>query len=158
MSRKDVTQILLQAAIDYFVHYKHGVYTEIGLLRHGKLRADLFAVDLRGNTSIVEIKSSWADFKADQKFQNYFKYSNKFYLVISEALYNEHRAIFSKIAKKHTIGILILAKNGYLYSKHRATYYKVNSKIRYNMLCRLAWRAATYSRRNRPRRQRRYLV
>ncbi|MEL7428511.1 MAG: MmcB family DNA repair protein [Pseudomonadota bacterium] len=45
----------------------------------GGRRADLIGIDAKGMITIVEIKSSIADFKADNKWHEYRDYSDRFY-------------------------------------------------------------------------------
>ena len=48
-------------------------------------RADVFALSDRGETVIVEIKSSVEDFRADQKWPDYQLWCDRFYFAVSEA-------------------------------------------------------------------------
>ncbi len=45
-------------------------------------RADILAVDGAGQVTIVEIKSSRADFAADRKWQEYLDYCDRFYFAV----------------------------------------------------------------------------
>ena len=45
-------------------------------------RADLTAVDHHGRITIVEIKSSLADFRADHKWRDYLDYCDFFYFAV----------------------------------------------------------------------------
>lgn len=45
-------------------------------------RADILAVDGAGRVTIVEIKSSRADFAADRKWQEYLDYCDRFYFAV----------------------------------------------------------------------------
>ena len=45
-------------------------------------RADLMALGLRGDLVIVEVKSSRADFHADQKWREYLPYCDAFYFAV----------------------------------------------------------------------------
>ena len=46
-------------------------------------RADLVALDRSGTISLVEIKSSRADFIADRKWQDYLAYCDRFYFAVA---------------------------------------------------------------------------
>jgi hypothetical protein len=46
-------------------------------------RADLAAIDEKGEISIVEIKSSLADFRADQKWPDYREFSDRLYFAVA---------------------------------------------------------------------------
>ncbi|MDP6390305.1 MAG: MmcB family DNA repair protein [Alphaproteobacteria bacterium] len=52
-------------------------------LRNGR-RADLIALDRHGQFTIVEIKTSAADFRADAKWREYVAYCNSFYFAVPE--------------------------------------------------------------------------
>ncbi len=47
-------------------------------------RADIFAVTGGGEITIVEIKSSIADFRTDQKWPDYLGYCDSFYFAVGE--------------------------------------------------------------------------
>jgi len=46
-------------------------------------RADLIAIDPRGTVAIVELKSSLADFRTDQKWQDYLDWCDRFYFGVN---------------------------------------------------------------------------
>ncbi|MCC2665858.1 MAG: MmcB family repair protein [Geminicoccaceae bacterium] len=46
-------------------------------------RADLLALDRSGTITLVEIKSSRADFVADRKWQEYLDYCDRFYFAVA---------------------------------------------------------------------------
>lgn len=52
-------------------------------LRNGR-RADLIAIAPDGGFSIVEIKSSTADYRADRKWQDYLLFCDRFYFCVAE--------------------------------------------------------------------------
>lgn len=52
-------------------------------LRNGR-RADLIAIAPDGSFSIVEIKSSVADYRADQKWEDYLPFCDRFYFCVAE--------------------------------------------------------------------------
>ncbi|MBO6506213.1 MAG: MmcB family DNA repair protein [Kordiimonadaceae bacterium] len=47
-------------------------------------RADLVGVNKSGEVTIVEVKSCLADFRSDQKWQQYLPYSDAFYFAVDE--------------------------------------------------------------------------
>ena len=53
-------------------------------LRNGR-RADVIALTPAGQSTIVEIKSSVADFRADQKWSDYLPFCDFFYFGVSES-------------------------------------------------------------------------
>lgn len=58
----------------------YGVLTEFPL-RSGR-RVDVIGVDARGETVIVEIKTSVADFRSDRKWQEYLEFCDRFYFAV----------------------------------------------------------------------------
>jgi len=65
-----------------FAELGHSCLAEFRL-RNGR-RADLIAVAPDGGFSIVEIKSSIADYRADQKWQDYLPFCDRFYFCVAE--------------------------------------------------------------------------
>jgi hypothetical protein len=57
------------------------VLTEFSLI--GGRRVDVIALDGQGVTSIVEIKSSVADFRSDGKWQEYLDFCDRFYFAVT---------------------------------------------------------------------------
>jgi hypothetical protein len=56
--------------------------TEV-ILKTGR-RADVMAVDGQGGITIVEVKSSIADFRADRKWPDYTAFCDRFYFAVPE--------------------------------------------------------------------------
>lgn len=48
-------------------------------------RADIVGVNKSGEVTILEVKSCLADFRSDQKWQQYLPYSDAFYFAVDEA-------------------------------------------------------------------------
>lgn len=57
-------------------------------LRSGR-RADLISLDAKSRITIVEIKSSIEDFRADQKWPDYLDYCDYFYFAVPESFPQE---------------------------------------------------------------------
>lgn len=47
-------------------------------------RVDLIALDPRGRITVVEIKSSTADFRSDRKWRDYLDYCDRFYFAVAD--------------------------------------------------------------------------
>lgn len=60
----------------------HATVAEFAL-RNGR-RADVMAVDAKGTITIVEVKSSVADFRADRKWREYRAYCDCFYFAVPD--------------------------------------------------------------------------
>jgi len=61
--------------------------TEVTLANHR--RADIMGLTAKGEVWIVEIKSSVADFRSDQKWPEYEPYCDRFYFAVSSAFPDE---------------------------------------------------------------------
>ena len=59
----------------------HATLTEFSLT-NGR-RVDVIAIDGRGGTSIIEIKSSVQDFRSDGKWQAYLEFCDRFYFAVA---------------------------------------------------------------------------
>ena len=68
-------------------HMGYGALTEFNL-GNGR-RADVFALNSKGEVTIVEIKLSVADFRGDAKWPEYLPHCDRFYFAISEAFPHE---------------------------------------------------------------------
>ena len=53
-------------------------------------RADLMALDPRGGITIVEVKSCLADFRTDQKWEDYRQWCDRFFFAVDCAFPQEH--------------------------------------------------------------------
>ena len=53
------------------------------ILKTGR-RADIMAVDAQGGITIVEVKSSVADFRADHKWPDYTAFCDRYYFAVPE--------------------------------------------------------------------------
>lgn len=69
--------MIQQGVMRHFRQYDIIMMAELTLANN--MRADLIGVDAKGVISIIEIKSSVEDFKADQKWPNYTKFCDRFY-------------------------------------------------------------------------------
>ena len=78
--RDDTAQQLARGVGRLLGHLGYDSLTEF-TLRSGR-RADLAGIDRKGRIAIVEIKSSVADFRADQKWPDYLDYCDLFYFAV----------------------------------------------------------------------------
>lgn len=78
---RDDTAIQLTRGVGRLLaHMGYHSLTEF-TLRSGR-RADLAGIDRKGRIAIVEIKSSVADFRSDQKWPEYLDYCDLFYFAV----------------------------------------------------------------------------
>ena len=150
-SRPEIAAALKKAAASYFLHKGYSCHLEIGLVRRGSHRADVLAVNLKGNLVIGEVKSSVADFTSDDnvgKWQKYLESCNQFYWLFSTEVAEKLRPHFSRL-KQHGCGILVLCpKTGYLKSLQPAKYRPMKGSRKREVITRLAWRSGDLSKRN----------
>jgi hypothetical protein len=151
--RKHITKALTTAAAMHLSKRGFGVFTEIGIAESTwhKKRIDVYGINLRGKTIAIEVKSGRADFKSDHKYESYLPYSHQLYFCVHDTdwivpCYPELRRL--------GIGVLLLCnRTGFLRTVLNAKKRKMKKSFKYKMICRLAWRAATYSKRNTRRRR-----
>jgi hypothetical protein len=149
--RKDTTACLVKAACSYLLHKKLSCHTEIGLARWGRRRADVLAVSLRSELTIVEIKSSLADMNTDKKWHLYVPCCNKMYFAVTESTYAAmlNKGHIDKI-REHGVGVLVLSpRTGYLFVKVIARRRTMDNDLRNYLITRLAWRGGTSKRNSR---------
>lgn len=79
LTRKEKANALKLAVALKLSHDHAYPFFEVELNNLTRIRADVLAIDNHFKVTIVEIKSSKADFKADKKWQKYLAYCNKFY-------------------------------------------------------------------------------
>src|ERR1044071_8739027 len=58
------------------------------VLANGR-RADVIALDDKGQVTIVEIKSSWVDYATDGKWPEYREFCDAFYFAVAESFPHE---------------------------------------------------------------------
>lgn len=159
MSRKHTTSVLTQAAVYYLSHKRYSCHIELGVESWGKKRLDILALNTKGDLIGCEVKSCAADYKADKKWQTYLPYTNRLYMVFSEALWNKEKFQnkTSKELKEHGVGVMVLSeKSGYIKVVQNAKRREVDGTILQALIMRMAWRGGE-SRRTLKRRKRLYL-
>lgn len=87
VSRREITALLTQYAVQYLANKKFSVHREVAVLPWGKRRADVLALNMRGVLVIGEIKSCAADYSTDTKWQEYLQHCSKFYFFIGINLF-----------------------------------------------------------------------
>jgi hypothetical protein len=153
VNRRNITETITNAVIDYYCHKRWACHREIGLLRWGKLRVDVFAFNLGGDFVGIEVKSSKADFNSDHKMSNYLKYFDKFYIACPLDIKDY---ILERLPSEK-MGVFCLGTDGYLWCVKPAKNMKgLKNKKRRELLLRLAFRSSEYSPRTRKRRTRRF--
>jgi len=93
-----------------FEQFGHASLTEFSLA-NGR-RADLLALDRRGEIAIVEVKSSLADFRADRKWPEYRDYCDALYFGIGPDFPREIIPEECGLIVADRFGALILRESG----------------------------------------------
>jgi len=94
-------------------------------------RVDLLAFGPKDEVVIIEIKSSLADFRADQKWQSYLEWADRFFFAVAEGFPTARLPDASKA------GILIT--DGYdIAVQQEAPYHKLSGQRRQHLVKRLA--------------------
>lgn len=137
------------AATSYLRKKCMAVNAEVGLCRGGRFRADLLALTFYGDTTVVEVKSSVADFRADKKWHNYLEFANKFYFAMTQTTY-------SKVKDSIPKGIGVMLASEFQDSAGRtrkalkvvkpAFRREIDAETNINLIIRLAFRNADASR------------
>lgn len=141
------TGALTKAAAIYWASVKkYAVFKEVGVIRRGRRRADILAVNWYGGIIIAEVKSGIADLRSDKKMHNYQGYCNAFYLVVGLDTWN-------LIKKKgyslpEGTGVLALGPSGILRSVKRAKRRDLSDKVVRDTMMRMVWRSATHTKLN----------
>ncbi len=81
-NRTPLTIALTRGVCRLFADMGYGTLTEFRL-PNGR-RVDIIALDSSGGFSIIEVKSTAADFRNDVKWMEYLPYSDRFYFAVSE--------------------------------------------------------------------------
>jgi hypothetical protein len=154
--RKTITEKLTWACVMYWAKRNRGVYTELGLKQWGRRRADVVCLSLKGEIIICEVKSCLADFKSDVKYLEYLSYCHKmFFCVKDKDIFDD---LTLSVFEQYGIGILELDKTtGYLKVVLKAKKRKMKKKEKRDILYRMAWRSATYSKRTGVRRMKTFI-
>ncbi len=82
LSRPEITQRVTRGMARWLAAAGHAVLTEVPL-KSGR-RVDLLALDRTGKVLVIEVKSSPADYLADQKWQEYLAYGDAFAFAVPE--------------------------------------------------------------------------
>jgi hypothetical protein len=153
MTRKEIAQLLKDQVRRYYTEKCYAVNAEVGLNKSGALRADLLAVNMKGEVVICEIKSCPADFYVDHragKWHKYLDYSNKLFFVVGSKTYEKIRGDIPK-----GVGIFVVRKfidKKYALARYtlrmvqRADYREINADTKLNLCIRLAFRNADHNR------------
>lgn len=100
LNRRETALAIRDACGKYYAKKLYALSYELQLNRASRkspaLRADIIALSMKKQVIIVEVKSSWADFKTDTKYPNYLPYCNKLYIACPAAIAERVKAAVPK--------------------------------------------------------------
>ena len=130
--RAEVAPLIVNLLKKQFTKKKMAVFSELGLNKRGRLRADILALSMSSIITIVEVKSSEADFKADNKWELYLPFCNRFYFAVPEGL---------KLNVPKGIGIIAVNTTGKMRVIQKCKFRSIKSEeVKQNILVRCAFR------------------
>ena len=154
-SRPEITKALTHAAVMHWVKLRYGAFTELGLVKRGVLRADVVSVNYRRHIVVTEVKSSWEDYNNGEHKFGYLNFCDQMYYLFTQALWDS-----GKIPKpSRGIGVMVLDdKTGHLRTVVKAKVQDLmTEEERYDVITRMAFRSATFTKRNCKQRTRVYI-
>jgi len=125
-----------QLVAHYYARKKWQVHFELGLVKKGRLRADVVAMTMGGYLVIVEVKSSVADFKTDKKWQGYRQFCNQLYFAMAPEVYAKVKDLIPK-----GVGVFIALPNS-VKVVQKAKRQELDIKIQLNIAIRMGYRSA----------------
>jgi hypothetical protein len=153
--RTETAEALKKASAMMFFKYGFSLTFELGILPWGRRRADVIGCKIKGDLVLIEVKSSVADFRSDDKWTEYLPFADRVYLAftkeVAKKIYNNHE-LKARIPKR--VGILVLGDDGYMKTAKPAKRVTVEAETRISILARLAWRAGDLSKRLKRQRER----
>jgi len=158
MTRSEIAAILKDAVHSYWAHKRYSCFSEIAVCSWGKLRADVLALNLRGQIILSEIKSSKADYVADKKWRKYLDYCDRMYLVMPSKTFRALKVQLLEDLRGTGVGVMVLDPvSGYLTNAIPAKLRNLDDQTRFTLITRMAWRNGV-SRRFRRRRVRHFIT
>lgn len=153
--RAQTAEALKKAVSMMFFKYGYSMTTELGVKSWGRRRVDVIGNKISGDIVIVEVKSSVADFRTDNKWTEYLEYADRAYLAFTKEVarkIHDNPELKARIPKR--VGVLVLGSDGYMKTARPARREPVSTENRISILARLAWRAGDLSKRTQRSRER----
>jgi hypothetical protein len=153
--RAQTAEALKKAVSFMFFKYGYSMTTELGILKWGRRRADVIGNKIGGDLVLIEVKSSVADFRTDNKWTEYLPYADRVYLAFTKEVarkIHDNPELKARIPKR--VGVLVLGSDGYMKTAKPARRESVSTENRISILARLAWRAGDLSKRTQRSRER----
>lgn len=138
----------------YYTEKCYAVNAEMGLNSGGALRADLLAVNMKGEVIVIEVKSGVPDFRSDKKWHKYLPFCNKFYFAVTARTYEKIKADIPK-----GIGVFVVRKFDHKDNERvithstykmrmvkRAEFREMDPQTKLSVVIRMAFRNADFNR------------
>lgn len=145
MSRPDRTNFVTEGAVRYWNSKRFSCHVELGLIKHGNLRADVFCLNTKCDIVITEVKSCWADFNTDKKWHRYLPFSMRMYFAIDEALFASHGAKILDRISESGCGLIVVTPLGFAAVKRKAKRRIMKNEVIAKMLIKAAWRGGRFA-------------
>jgi len=153
MTRKEITKLITASVALYLAKKGYSVHLEVGIepKRNRSKRVDIYGLNYKLNTVIVEVKSCIQDFRSDSKWQKYILYGNKMYFAFIKDTYTKLTSGEIKILKELGIGILLVDIDFYKSTRYecvscrkRAKTLEVDKDIAMFMLKKIAFKSGLH--------------
>ena len=138
-SRRDIAEHIKSSVVRYLAKKVYSCYFEVGLIRRGRLRADILALNMKREFILCEVKSCWADFNTDTKWHKYLDHCNKMYVCITDSLYTKKKSAFATALKGTGVGLMTVSNTGVVKVKINAKRITKEPDNADWMLTKLAW-------------------
>ncbi|QYW03426.1 hypothetical protein pEaSNUABM34_00124 [Erwinia phage pEa_SNUABM_34] len=145
MSRPDRTMFITEAAQRYWIDKRYSCHVELGLIKHGNLRADVFCLNTKCDMIITEVKSCWADFNTDKKWHKYLPFCMRMYFAIDEALFESHGDRIIERIRVSGVGLIVVNKFGSAFVRSNAKRKTMKNEIVAKLLIKAAWRGGRFA-------------
>lgn len=144
-TRKSMTEYLSYVSTLWLASKGYSVHRELGLIRRGRLRADVYGFTTSLHTVLVEVKSCPADFNVDGKLHLYREFCDRMYVCVDSDTYKKVKTRLLELCDTHTMGILIVnPETGYIKVHKNCKYVKSDMKVKKPIIIRAAYRAGTH--------------
>lgn len=153
IGRREITAFVTESVSAYWRERLFSCHTEIGLSRRGRKRADILALNMKGELVVIEVKSCLADFYADKKWKTYLPHCNKFYFAVPIDLWMQKQTEFEQAIKGTGAGVIAVSPAGSCVIVSRARTSSMDSGTSNWLLIKMAWRGGSH--RDKKRRRRR---
>lgn len=144
LSRPDRTAFITEAVQVYWNSKRYSCHVELGLIKHGNLRADVFCLNTKCDIVITEVKSCWQDFKTDKKWHRYLPFCMRMYFAIDESLFLTHGTQILAAISEHRCGLIVVDQFGGASVRSNAKRAAMKNDVIAKMLIKCAWRGGRF--------------